>query len=147
MSWSISLFGWICIRGNTSTKYVLGLTSCSLHVLIRLWMMATCFAPSSVQQNNQLRLPIGTGRIRRSRWLVSIGPSASLRNTLSSTLRLASYVIALAKVLFGKISSLWRCSSIHANRYSAYFARWINWVYFLCLEVRESNQNRTIRCC
>lgn len=39
------------------------------------WTMATCLAPSSVQQNSQFSRPIGIARRALSRWLVSIGTS------------------------------------------------------------------------
>ncbi len=54
---------------------------CRRQVTIRLCTMPTCRAPSSVQQKFQFLRPIGIARRARSRWLVSIGTSGSVRNT------------------------------------------------------------------
>ncbi len=89
------------MRCSTSTKYVYGSTPCSLHVTIRLCTMPACLAPTSVQQNNQLRRPIGIARSARSMWFVSIGTSASPRNTSSPLRRSRTYASALVNGLLG----------------------------------------------
>src|SRR5437867_2743561 len=48
--------------------------SCSWHVTTRLRRMPACLAPTSVQQNSQLRLPIGITRSARSRWFAQVLP-------------------------------------------------------------------------
>lgn len=48
-------------------------------VTIRLCMMPTCLAPSSVQQSIEFLRPIGIARSARPKWLLSIGTSGSVR--------------------------------------------------------------------
>ena len=63
VSCATSRAGWGAIRCSTSTSQMQGSTSCMRHVETRLWMIPTCSAPSSDQQNNQFRRLIGMARI------------------------------------------------------------------------------------
>ena len=69
VSCATSFAGWLATRWSTSTSQVQGSTPWRRQVAMRLWMIPTCSAPSSVQQNSQLRRPMGMTRSARSRWL------------------------------------------------------------------------------